>query len=166
MIVMMIATGSLLTLLEQNHRSQSLNSVMTDLNFTLESMSRTIRTGRAYHCGSGGGNTSATQDCIDGGNMLFVTDQDGRRVQYRTRSLSGRVIVERRIHAGSGWGGWSELTSENVALETLTFFVTGSAQGDSRQPRVTIALSGTARRGGEVASFSIQTAVTQRILDL
>ena len=52
-VVITIAVGALLMLISSNQRLQSEQSVMTNLSFALDSMTREIRTGAAYFCASG-----------------------------------------------------------------------------------------------------------------
>ena len=47
-LVMLIATGSIFTIVDANKKSHALKSVMTNLNFALESMAREIRVGTAF----------------------------------------------------------------------------------------------------------------------
>ena len=43
-IVVVISFGAIMTTVDVNRKSQTLTTVMNDLNFTLESMTRTIKT--------------------------------------------------------------------------------------------------------------------------
>lgn len=165
-VVMLVGMSALFTLVAENRRAQALNSVITDLNFTLESIARTIRTGYSYGC-----NGVTQGSCPEGGDRLEVTtviNDAEYRVEYRFREEAGRGFIERRlIEQPSGRGGnWVEITSGNVDIEEFNFFVFGSVPGDDYQPRVMIALSGRAERNEAVADFSIQTTVTQRVIDL
>ena len=165
-IVMLVGMSALFTLVSENKKAQALNSVITDLNFSLESMSRTIRTGYKYNCGSGGGD-----DCATGGTELQLTtliNNEEYRVQYRFSTRNGRGFIERRLikTRASTNSGWIQITSTNVDIEQFKFFVFGAPAGDDYQPRVMIALSGKAVNNEDLSDFSIQTTVTQRIIDL
>lgn len=164
-IVMLVGMSALFTLVDENKRAQALNSVITDLNFTLESMARTIRTGYDYGC-----NFSPGSDCVSGSNRLqlsaVINDQE-YRVRYRYRTQNGRGFIERELRpTGGGSQGWVEITSSNVDIEEFNFFVFGASGSDQFQPRVMISLSGTALTSEETSDFSIQSTVTQRIIDL
>tara|TARA_B100000745_G_scaffold168274_1_gene110072 strand:- start:6102 stop:6662 length:561 start_codon:yes stop_codon:yes gene_type:complete len=165
-IVMLVGMSALFTLVSENKRAQALNSVITDLNFSLESMARTIRTGYAYGC-----NFSVGSDCTSGSNRLqlnAVINNEEYRVRYRYRQSGGRGFIERQLVpiAGGSSLGWIEITSANVDIEEFNFFVFGASGSDQFQPRVMIALSGIAESGEETSDFSIQSTVTQRIIDL
>ena len=165
-MVMLVGMSALFTLVAENRRAQALNSVITDLNFTLESIARTIRTGYSYGC-----NLSVGADCPTGGDRLEITtviNDVEFRVQYRYRTSGGRGFIERRlIERGSGiTNGWVEITSSNVDIENFNFFVFGASPTDEFQPRVMISLSGQAQRDEASAEFSVQSTVTQRVIDL
>ena len=165
-VVMLVGMSALFTLVSENRRAQALNSVITDLNFSLESMARTIRTGYSYGCGFVVGN-----DCNSGDTSFqlnTVINNQEYRVRYRFREVNGRGFIERNIEPlPSGPSlGWIEITSSNVNIEDFRFFVFGASGADEYQPRVMISLSGTAQSAEDTSDFSIQTTVTQRIIDL
>lgn len=165
-IVMLVGMTALFTLVSQNKRAQALNSVITDLNFSLESMSRTIRTGYAYGCEFVPG-----RDCVSGDTRFQLTtiiNNVEHRVRYRFRESGGRGFIERHIEpTGGGTSfGWVEITSANVDIEDFSFFVFGTSGADAFQPRVMISFSGQAQNEQETSDFSIQTTITQRIIDL
>src|SRR3569832_199477 len=59
-IVMVIALGALLAMSESDRKAQSLKAVINNLNFSLDSMSRSVRTGTGLNCGSQNGGDCAT----------------------------------------------------------------------------------------------------------
>lgn len=165
-MVMLVGMSALFTLVAENRRAQALNSVITDLNFTLESIARTIRTGYDYRC-----NFSIGADCNDGSDRVEITtiiNDVEFRVQYRYRTSGGRGFIERRLieKSTSASNGWVEITSNNVDIKNFRFFVFGASPSDVFQPRVMISLSGKAQRDEASAEFSVQTTITQRVIDL
>ena len=56
-VVMLISVGSLVAMAEAARKAESIKSVLNNLNFAFDSMSRTIRTGYLYHCTDGTGDT-------------------------------------------------------------------------------------------------------------
>ncbi|MES2216744.1 MAG: type II secretion system protein, partial [Patescibacteria group bacterium] len=52
-IVAVVALGALVKILSVNQKAQTLHQAMTNLNFSLESISRELRTGASLHCESG-----------------------------------------------------------------------------------------------------------------
>lgn len=154
-MVMLAGMAALLTLVNENRKAQALNSVMTDLNFTLESVTRTIRTGYDIDC------IGAGADCPNGQNQIQLTDQNGATVTYRFDATNGGRLER----------NGSPLTSQNVVIDTgrSRFYVTGAEDGesgDTEQPVVRITLVGTATVGQESVDFALQTTTTQRRIDL
>ena len=170
-VVMTIAVGSLMVLIAANSRSQNMQEAMTNISFALDSMTREIRTGTDYYCITSGTLPSAgaaVQDCSDGGALAFNeggksltvnTSNDSRRIKYR---LQGGTI-QRSL----GNGSYVPITSANINITDLRFYVSGSTRGDLESPTATIYISGTAGEdASELATFNIQTTVVQQLLDI
>jgi prepilin-type N-terminal cleavage/methylation domain-containing protein len=179
-VVMVIALGALLSLTTADRKAQALKSAVDNLNFALDSMSRTIRTGSNYHCGSSSGG-----DCKAGSNTLYFTANNGVVTAYRLESNSvdsnaasvcGQTVSTPGCLAISVDGGvtWAPITSPDVIINDLsasnsyTFHLWGSAAGsaDNIQPVVVIMLGGYAQVSAtQQSAFHLQTTVTQRIYD-
>ena len=179
-VVMVIALGSLLSISEAERKAETLKTVMNNLNFGLESMARSIRIGTYYHCGSTG-IIDEPQDCDITGQDYFafepVTGNPGDpddQVVYRLESgticgegsIGGFITVSKN---GGTINTFSALTSREVNITNLTFYVVGSVpefidDNDNRQPKVTITMHGSIPSGAsQTTEFSLQTSVTQRI---
>lgn len=52
-VVAVVAAGALLKIIDANKKAQSIQASITNLNFALESMTRELRVGSKYQCGSG-----------------------------------------------------------------------------------------------------------------
>ena len=160
-IVMLLSTGTLIMLMGANQKAQSLESAVNNLNFALDSMTRTIRTGYDYYCDSSGADAlpSGTGDCEAGGTRIVLTNDQDERVGYRFEGSS----IERKIDSGN----WLSLTATELEITDMRFYVTGATASDALQPIVTLAISGNA---GEIentdTTFYVQTTVTQRLLDV
>ena len=79
-VIMTISVGTLLAMVDANRKAQSLKSVIDNLNFAVENMSRNMRVGTLYHCettGSVTGAISAPQDCASGGVLFAFEGHDG-----------------------------------------------------------------------------------------
>lgn len=175
-IVMFVATGALLSVVNLNKKAQAQQSAINNLNFVLENMARSIRTGSTYHCDisqlpldaprdcSGGASTFAYEsDTSDGPASIYVsTDQ-------RVFRLHNNGTIEKSKLSGNG-SDWVKLTDENIVIENLNFVVTGAASGDSKQPLVRINISGYAFVSQSAGSprrvdFDLQTLASQRKVD-
>lgn len=161
-IVMLLSMGSILGVLDANQKSQTLRTVMDNLNFTLEGMTRSIRFGQNYHCGSGG-DPALPADCASGNSSMSVTTSSGRIFTYKL--VGGRI--SRSINGGADYF----ITSPDTTIQSLTFRVLGSSAyaggSDTFQPEVIITISGFAGvKPTTKSSFTLETTVSQRSLDL
>src|SRR3990167_2897905 len=73
-VIMAISLGSVISILDAGRKANSLRSVMTNLNFAVEVMSREIKFGKNYYCGT---DTSSphvlTNDCAGGASSITFT---------------------------------------------------------------------------------------------
>ncbi|MDO8564419.1 MAG: type II secretion system protein [bacterium] len=165
-IIMVVTVGSFLTILQANYKAQSLKTVLNNLHFALENMSRNLRTGSVYHCDVGVGVVDEPQDCAStpAASIAFAS-RDGSRVRYRHQ---GKAIERAIIRAEDGGAvTYIPITAPELEVEQLQFFVDGSNDADSRQPRVLILMSGSMKGKGKVVSrFDIESLVSQRLLDI
>lgn len=177
------AVGVLLTLINANSKSQNIQTAMFDLSYALDSMTRDIRTGEYYYCGSN--NTSLSTEKTTGdcpGSGAFAFDEVGgsltgshpnctgseRRIAFRLNSTDDSI--ERRI-CSSNNSDWERLTSPEVEVTDLEFILSGSDDAfnnsDYDAPLLTIYVAGQVQgKQGSATDFSLQTTVTQMALDL
>ena len=174
-VVAVVSVGSLLVLIEANGKAQTLKSGMDNLSFALDNMTRNIRTGYTYHCRQGSMTSlpSTAANCTSttnpGESFAFTDGETGDRVGYRlgTDVVSGHGVVERCINSCSSNDDWVALTSTEVDVQSLAFTVKGTSDTDETQPTVMIWIDGLTGDFAETQSdFSIQTTVTQRLLDV
>ncbi len=187
-IVITMAVGTLLVLIDANGKAQNIQSSLTNVLFSLDSMTREIRTGTRYYCDtqgsvSNGDSTEGfvvTQDCAANFNANFISIIEGGssltgggdpRISYYyddTFDHGGGVIkgaLLRRI----GTGDWFPLTSSQVDIQTFGLRVegTGLPPGDLLQPAVAIVIEGQAGELAEIdTTFTLQAYVAQRQLDI
>lgn len=163
-VVVLVSVSALLSVVDANRKAQSLHSVMNNLNFALENMSRHIRTGRNYRCGSTA-NIETPQDCPNGDTVFAFEASDGTsgdtndQVVYRYTD----TYIERSTDGGSSY---QRITAPEVTIDELSFYVVGTARGDTEQPRVTMVVRGTAGSNELATDFNVQTTVSQRLFDL
>lgn len=163
-VVVLFSTSSILTILEANRKSQSLRSVMDNFNLTLETMTRTIRFAYVYHCDMNVSPFHLPNNCSAGADSIVVMTSPSSRAIFRLNA--GRI--EKSVTDGASW---SQITSPDVTITTLSFRVFGSdtysSTGDILQPRVIIVIKGYV--GSKVSSrtyFNLQTTVSQRKFDI
>jgi prepilin-type N-terminal cleavage/methylation domain-containing protein len=188
--VMVIALGGLLSVSAAERKAETLKSVMNNLNFALESMSREMRTGSDFGCPTIG------TDCNAGGAQITFKSADTGNPTY-TYCLSagsnysacntgsgaitcptGAACAILRQKTGTGAEAFTPLTAPEVIISSLAFYVFGDPSGDSRQPKITMLLTGFVRvsgtattqaecsnTGNKCSAFNLQTTVTQRLYD-
>ena len=180
-VVLTIGIGALLVLISTNLKAQNIQDAVGNVQFALDSMTREIRTGYSYYCAASTPGTppsglaqvaSCTRgtylSIIEGGESLTEGDDwADKRIEYRYNATARSI--ERRIRSQSS--AWVRLTSPNVSIDAMHFNVNGTPQkGDSSdivQPNVTIFISGTVTGISNTSStFTMQTTVTQRVLDI
>jgi len=175
-IIMVISVGSLISLIGANHKAQALKTVVNNLHFALENMSRNIRTGTQYHCSYDGGDhpITETQNCPttpgrqlvfkarDDDYLLYKLSDDGAIVRSKSSDTSMLLNVANFI----------PVTAPEVQVETLNFYVDGADNSEEHgnnklQPRVLLVVKGWMQGKSKVVSrFDIETLVSQRALDI
>jgi len=168
LIVVMVGMGALLNTSLIHTKSQDMRSIMDNLSFIMEDMSRNLRTGYNYHCIDDGILTSTVpHSCISGGKGISFKSADptGGQWVYFIGTYNGTPGIFRSV---DGAISFVQLTSKEVVIDpSSSFLVTGAESGDNLQPFVTIKLIGTitSTKNNTVTPFSLQTSVSQRSLD-
>lgn len=180
-VVVTVSVSALLVLIDANARAQNMQSVMVNLSFALDSMTREIRTGSYYYCGSVASlpvSGESTSNCGGSGGTAFAFQEGGRSL---TGDASSRWIgyrlnngaLERRLGNGDGDSNvneasdWIAVTTPDINIETLQFYTTGSTKGDATPPSVTLYLSGSAGTSESTRTeFDVQTTVVQQLIDI
>lgn len=207
-MVVTVSVGALLMLVGTNDQLQGEQSVMTNLSFALDSMTREIRTGTDYYCVSGNLATNifdpepsedssssdldaltGQQDCATGNPLVgnpprltyafhgIVFNEAGNSI---TGSSVERIMYyfdrdDQKIYRKVGNAAPQSIVSSGIIIEQANFFVSDSqtliSDGDTLQPTVTIYIE--ASDPNEIntpeapaKTYSVQTTITQRILDL
>lgn len=158
-IAALIGVSSLLALTNAQKKALVFQSTQDNLRFAVEAMAREIRTGNFYYCGSNLDDIPATpsfKDCSFGGPSLNFTNVSGQRVTYQA--------LQNRIQKSQNGGAFQAITSSDIGIEYLTFFVIGSPSDDDFHPRVTLVARGVSGSGFSRSELSLQTTVSQRTI--
>lgn len=167
LVVMLIVSGSVLSVFNANQKSKNLRSVMDNLNLTLETMTRTIRFGTNYHCGSSGVLTNPSDCTANPSSSLSIRSETGTTITYSTTTTSTSIS---RTISGSTYN----ITSPDVTITNLKFWVIGSdpycvsscGTQNAVQPRVIVVISGyVGAKPTTRSTFILQTTVSQRVFD-
>jgi prepilin-type N-terminal cleavage/methylation domain-containing protein len=155
-IIMFIATSAFLSVVDTDRKSRSVRIATDNLNVALEDVSRRIKTGGTYYCGSI--DTLGVGDCPTGGNTLFFTGQDALRASY--------TLINGAIWRRIGANPLVQVTSTEINITGLRFIVSGSAPfPDTAQPMVVVVIDGSIGTGTASTTLKIQTTITQRAYD-
>lgn len=174
-VVMVVCVGALLSLVTANKKAQALESVMNNLNISLDDMVRAVREGSTFECGPDAARNDVVVDLVHGnadcpnGDTTFSfapygsdTTNAAQRTIYRYDSDTHSI---QRSVAG---GEYTTLTDPEVDVTSMEFYVVGTQSGDATQPRVIITIDGTAGGGNAKTetTFHLQANALQRVLDL
>ncbi len=193
-VIVTISIGALLTLIATNQQLQAEQSVMTNLSFALDSMTREIRTGTRYFCGAGGNRNAAiatyqifqdnqdlsamndaARDCYDGRGVLDVQGiafiEGGQSI---TNAPDTRIVyffdeVDHKLYRRINGGVAQSIVSSGIYIENAEFYVTGSEpleSGENTQAAVTIFIEARDPSDTTGKPYRIQTTITQRTLDI
>jgi Tfp pilus assembly protein PilW len=174
-IVVMVGMVALLNANLLYNKSKGMRSIIDSLNFTMDDMSRNLRTGNNYHCietvsvGDNSIPAIATTSTLSGINCMGIAfnAQDGTQWIYEIFSPSSSISYIRKSTNGLAW---VQMTPKEAVMSTSIhpFSILGAEPppGDTQQPFVTIKLTGDISYQGVISSFSLQTSVSQRQIDI
>ena len=152
LIVVTIGMGSLLNANLLHQKSQDMRSIMDNLSFIMEDMSRNLRTGSDYNLINYGGGISFKSALGDDWKYTLEYDEQDEQVINIKKYINGNSV---------------QLNPEEVKIDPASSFtVTGNVLGDSEQPFVIIKLIGIISSRGVDTPFSLQTSVSQRLIDI
>ena len=164
-IIVMTGIGALLNANLLHQKSQDMRSIMDNLSFIMEDMGRNLRTGSGYHC-IDDGNVSATSphSCAGGGGVSFDSALSGGRWVY---AVFADQSIQKSVDGGTTF---ITLTPPEVKISSAIspFSVLGAEPplNDKQQPFVIISLVGSITFKDVITPFSLQTSVSQRLIDI
>ncbi len=191
--VMTLAAGTLLTTQAINVKLQETQSILDNVNLSMETMTREIRYGTDYHCDVSllAASSTLRKNCTfanQGGTVLFFKPNtftgEFDRVAYY---LSTNGVLYKDEYIGGATSTY-QITGDDVSIKSLVFYVTGAntatsstkdisvlgvVQHDYTQPLITLTIAGetrskklvtTATSSGTV-KFTVQTSISSRQVD-
>ncbi len=156
MVIMTISMGSIIGIFDASRKSRTLKTVMNNLNFAMETMSKEMRFGKTYHCGPG--NIAVPQNCPSGDTLMSFSSSEGDQIIYR--------LNQNRIEKQINGVGYTAVTAPEAVIESLQFYTLGADTSDSLQAKVLIKITGYAGADKNRSDFTLQTLVSQRLPDL
>ena len=171
-IVMLVSSGAIFSILDANRKTRTIQLAIDNVDFALESMARTLRTGMSYHC-----DYSVTfpardmpRDCFTGVDSIVfeeangsITDPNDNYV-YRLNTVTNRI--ERQKNTSTGF---VPITAPDILLTYLSFTVWNTNPADGVQPVIIIRLEGRVGPAADprkITTFNLETMVTQRLPDI
>jgi len=178
-IVMVIATSAILSIIDGNKKSQAIDSVINNLDFSVDSMVRDIKTGYDYQCDDGQGNSAPCDPTspvsyITLNSTLASPDRDygnASQVTYRLDTDTGTIMktycdTDISVTDPSACVVTIPLTAPEIDITKLQFYVNGPQPGMG-QPSVFLVIQGEANiANNQVTQFNLQTFISQRLLNL
>jgi hypothetical protein len=180
MMIMLMAMGALVVSSDSARKGQALRATMDNVNFAMDTMTRSIRMGTNYVCvtGTGGSVGTLPVDCplgsLEGGGSAIAfkpaPPNQASQIIYRWINRTPINIDDPLTHTvqrcdGTGESSCVDIVSPEVDITDLKFFVNGSNtedMGDFVQPSVYIIMRGTVLVRGEPTTFALQTMASQR----
>lgn len=172
-VIVVAAVGSLYTVNRASAKVTAMRTVLDNLNFATESISRTIRTGQNIVCGGVSNANGVSRNCSlsgqSGGNAIISLDStiDGESIQYvygkNITTGIGEIDKCTLVNGQITPDSCIALTAPEIDINSMTFYVDGADANDGKQPSVMIVMQGRAMAGTEnIQPFAIQTLVSQR----
>lgn len=144
--VMTVAASSMLSIIDANRKSQATNTAVDNLNFVIEDMSRSLRTGKAW----------VVQD---GGKRISFIPQGKTSAETVAYFLDSSKQVKMQV----GSGPEQILTDPNLIVDTLIFYIDS---GVNTQPFLHLALKAHVSDKAKYRSdVNISTTISQRTLN-
>jgi prepilin-type N-terminal cleavage/methylation domain-containing protein len=163
-VVLTITLGSIMTIADSNKKARSLMSVTNNLNFAVDSMVRSFKTGDVgeYFV------SSVSPGCFNTYEIIYADTNSGfnrRNVEYCFKDVGGKGKITKEISLNASDNNPPvDLTSSDVDIDVASFT---DSSGGTGQPLLSIVLKGTVKISEKVSSsFSVQTAVSQRKLKI
>lgn len=168
-IVMTVAMGALVNVIDANQKAQTIKTAINNVNFALESISKDMRVGTDYVCLDA--DLNQVENCLTGVvGIKYKTPRSpssGSRLDayyyYNQAEQSIESCLQKESTDCETLNEFSRITSPEVAITNMKFYLTGTATGS--QPYIIITLSGlagTSSKQKTQTAFDLQTSISQR----
>jgi prepilin-type N-terminal cleavage/methylation domain-containing protein len=165
-ITVAIAAGTFINVLHTQKQVVALAGAQSNVSIAIEQMTREIRTGNSFNscvsnnnCNLGCIYTTLNNVDVEECKGIQFTNVNGDDITYY---LSSNGILERSV--GGIGGTVQDLTSSNITVKSLNFFLFGNTQNFQwNPPRITIAISVYPNNSALVGNvLNLETTVSQR----
>ena len=150
-VTMLVAAGSLVSLLDANQKARTQALVIGNLEAALNSMSRHIREGSEYLILDSG----ATIDYVRAGGVSSNSDDHTR---FSFDAGSGRIL-----RSDNGGVDYQPITSDDINIQNMSFELISNSIANEL-PRILVAVAGetTNTLTKTVSAFNVQTTISER----
>lgn len=184
-VIMTIGIGAILAVNSTHKKTQSMRVAIDSLSFLMEDMARSMRLGDYFVCKQstldpiGDIDVGNPQNNVDGEGcksisfepywQTQISNPDNQIVYFIGEDGNGNGTIFKKDETMTDWNLPMKAVTPSdidIDIDRSGFTVTGSANGDGVQPRITIVLVGTVTLAGIPTEFNMQTTVSQRLLDI
>jgi len=178
-VIVMAGTGALLNANLLFQKSRDMRSIMDSLSFIMEDMGRSLRTGTNYQCFDASHSNLSYNDvhngtprsCSSGWAIAFESaDGSHNNTDQWVYYISNGGKIFKSVDEATNF---VQLTPDEVVIDQIYGFSVLGAESpsatppDFQQPFVTIKLVGHINLpNGSITPFSLQTSVSQRVIDI
>ena len=179
-IVAVIAVGTLLVLIGGNSQSTGDQAVVTSLSYALDSMTRDIRTGTQYYCGTAAqatssailNSTTTVRNCSTPSAGFSFRESGTSTTNGKSNNRIAYYYLANQLWRQVGANPAEAMLGDDIKVTAVNFFTSGASPlhispfGEIYQPTVTIIIDAIAVSTSNPRPFTIQTTITQRELDI
>jgi prepilin-type N-terminal cleavage/methylation domain-containing protein len=189
-IVLVIVGGTIVSIIDINKRNQLISAVVNNLNYSIDSMVRDIKTGYLYKCnytesftmkGLKDSLNKGEDSCDNDKGLTLISTISGvdTVVNYKWKTVEGgngyleKTVYENETGVASAY---SITDKNNVNIESVKFTVTNpdaldcddtDGECEYGQPAVFVVIKGKAgNQTIEVSRFYVQTFISQRVVNI
>lgn len=170
-ILVAVAWGGFVNALRTQREVTAMISAQSNAGLALEQMAREIRTGYLF-ChdpGSSVPNLTCASSCTVEANGAWKCDNTLDFFNAASEEVTYRLQGGALQRAAGGSGSFQSITSDNVNIQYLSFYLQGQLEGDHWNPRITISLevspSSTYLSPGFNNILNLETTVSARAID-
>lgn len=172
-IVMVVAMSALLNVIDANNKARSIKTAINNISFALEGISKDMRMGTDYKCiDSSNKETGCNPESSGDIAVKYKTSRaEGEGFAYYKFDSNNNKILSclDRLDYDCAFNddGFSAITSKEVKIEKMVFYVLNTEAGSGKQPRVIITLHGQAGPDNKPqlqTDFDLQTSISQRTI--
>lgn len=178
-----LALGALFNTQAINNKLIENQSILDNVNLSLQTVTRDIRYGTDFYCSSSVTTATTTRRSCDyasgGGTVLSFRSTEATNDDDRVTYYVQDGILYKRENPSAGEPSTYQMTAKDIFITHFHLYVDGayatdpalSTDGvslDFSQPRVVLLISGrsnSVRPSTVPATFSIQTTISPRLLD-